>query len=106
MTPNVIKGRFSRRSMLTGLSLGTAAVLVSRHAAPADAPALRLDVKDPQAQALGYVSNAAQVDLKRFPSYVAGSNCENCLQLSGQPGNTYRPCATFKGRLVAASGWC
>lgn len=101
----MMKGRISRRSVLQGLSLGTTAVLLSRHAA-ADAPAGRLDVKDPQAKALGYVVNASQIDVKRFPSYVPGSNCENCLQLSGQPGNNYRPCATFKGKLVSVSGWC
>ena len=43
---------------------------------------------------------------KKFPRYVAGSNCDNCLQLQGKPGNNYRPCSLFPGKFVAVSGWC
>jgi hypothetical protein len=46
------------------------------------------------------------VDVKKYPSYVKDSNCENCLQLQGTAGDTYRPCAAFKGKLVSVSGWC
>lgn len=66
----------------------------------------RLDVKDPAAVALGYVENASQVDLEKYPAYVKGSNCENCLQLQGAAGNNYRPCSLFPGKLVSVSGWC
>jgi hypothetical protein len=66
----------------------------------------RLDVKDPTAVALGYVENVSQVDLKKYPTYAQGSNCENCLQLQGSPGNNYRPCSLFPGKLVSVSGWC
>jgi hypothetical protein len=66
----------------------------------------RLDVKDPAAVALGYVENAAQVDAKKYPAFVAGSDCENCLQLQGSAGNNYRPCSLFPGKLVSVSGWC
>lgn len=66
----------------------------------------RLDVKDPAAVALGYVENVSQVDVKKFPQFVQGSNCENCLQLQGSAGNNYRPCSLFPGRLVSVSGWC
>ncbi len=66
----------------------------------------RLDVKDPAAVALGYVENASQVDVKKYPDYVAGNNCENCLQLQGAAGNNYRPCSLFPGKLVSVSGWC
>ena len=66
----------------------------------------RLDVKDPAAIALAYIENAAQVDLKKFPQYAQGSNCENCLQLQGIAGNNYRPCTLFPGKLVSLSGWC
>jgi hypothetical protein len=80
------------------------AVLGGRQARGAE-PA-RLEVKDPAAIAQAYVENAAQVDLKQYPQYVPGSNCENCLQLQGTPGNTYRPCSLFPGKLVSVSGWC
>jgi high potential iron-sulfur protein len=66
----------------------------------------RLDVKDPTAVALGYVESASQVDLKKYPDYAQGSNCENCLQLQGSAGNNYRPCSLFPGKLVSVSGWC
>jgi High potential iron-sulfur protein len=66
----------------------------------------RLDVKDPAAIALDYVENASQVDVKKFPQFVQGSNCENCLQLQGSAGNNYRPCSLFPGKLVSVSGWC
>jgi len=95
----------TRRTVLKnlGLAAGTAA-LTSRLAYGAEPP--RLDVKDPTAVALGYVENAAQVDVKKYPDYAAGSNCENCLQLQGTAGNNYRPCALFPGKLVSVSGWC
>ncbi len=66
----------------------------------------RLDVKDPAAIAQGYVENASQVDLKKFPQFVQGSNCENCLLLQGSAGENYRPCSLFPGKLVSVSGWC
>jgi hypothetical protein len=74
-------------------------------AAPGEAPA-RLDVKDPAAVALGYVEHTSQIDAKKTPSYVPGSNCENCLLLQGVAGNNYRPCSLFPGKLVSVSGWC
>lgn len=95
----------SRRSLLKGIALGAAgAALGARGARSAEAA--KVDVHDPQAVALGYVENASQVDAKKYPQYVAGSNCDNCLQLQGKPGNNYRPCTLFAGKLVAVSGWC
>ena len=44
--------------------------------------------------------------IKKYPGYVKGSNCDNCLQLQGPPGNSYRPCSLFQGKLVAVGGWC
>jgi hypothetical protein len=67
---------------------------------------MRLDVNDPAALALGYVENAVGVDLKKYPGYVPGSNCANCLQLQGIPGMSYRPCGLFPEKLVSVSGWC
>ena len=66
----------------------------------------RLDVKDPAAIALGYVENVSQVNVKKFPQFAQGSNCENCLLLQGSAGNNYRPCSLFPGKLVSISGWC
>jgi hypothetical protein len=93
---------FSRREVLR--TLATAAALAAGRSHAADAA--KLDVHDPAAMKLGYVENAKNVDTKKFPQFVAGSNCDNCLQLQGKPGNEYRPCTLFQGKLVAVGGWC
>lgn len=106
--------RTSRRTLLRGLALGAAgaalgagAAIGGRGARAAEAAQpTKVDVHDPQAVALGYVENASQVDTKKYPQYAPGSNCDNCLQLQGKPGNNYRPCTLFAGKLVAVSGWC
>ena len=96
----------SRRSLLQALAASAAAgaALPVRRTRAAGTP--HLDVHDPAAVALGYVENASDVDPKKYPRYIAGSNCDNCLQLQGKPGNNYRPCNLFPGKLVAVSGWC
>jgi hypothetical protein len=95
----------SRREVLRKLgSAAGLAALPSRHGFAADPP--HLGVKDPAAVKVGYVENASQVDPKKYPDYVRGSNCENCLQLQGAAGTAYRPCTLFPGKLVAAAGWC
>jgi hypothetical protein len=97
--------KVTRRSLVKNLSVAAvSAGLFARRSRGDDLK--RLDVKDPTAVALGYVENASQVDLKKYPAYAKGSNCENCLQLQGSPGNNYRPCSLFPGKLVSVSGWC
>src|ERR1700688_2883582 len=96
----------TRRELIKNLSLAAALPAAlpwreTRGAAPE-----RLAVKDPAAAALGYVENAAQVDTKKYPAFVKGSTCENCLLLQGSAGNNYRPCSVFPGKLVSVSGWC
>lgn len=94
-----------RRELMGALALGAvAAALPARSATGADSQ--KLDVNDPAAVALGYVENSARVDAKRFPRFVPGSNCDNCLQLQGKPGDSFRPCNLFSGKLVAVGGWC
>ena len=93
----------TRRKILQGLALGAAGAALGARGAGETA---KLDIHDPQAAALGYVELASQVDSKKYPQFVPGSNCDNCLQLQGKPGNNYRPCALFAGKLVAVSGWC
>ncbi len=95
----------SRRSFLQFLTLSATAGAVARRSVRADEPQ-KLATKDPSAVAVGYVENAAEVDVKKYPAYVQGSRCDNCLQLQGNAGNNYRPCTLFPGKLVAVSGWC
>jgi hypothetical protein len=96
--------KVTRRSLVKNLSVAASAGLFARRSLGDELK--RLDVKDPTAVALGYVENVSQVDLKKYPAYAKGSNCENCLQLQGSPGNNYRPCSLFPGKLVSVSGWC
>jgi High potential iron-sulfur protein len=106
MSSRSIAGRIvTRRELVQNLVFGACALaLGSQRSRAAGLP--RLDVNDPAAKALGYVENAAQVDLKKYPSFAKGSNCENCLKLQGAAGIAYRPCELFPGKSVAASGWC
>jgi hypothetical protein len=102
----MVKPTFSRRALVKTLVLGAAAAGPWAGYESRGAEATKLDVNDPAAIALGYVENAERVDTKKFPRYVQGSNCDNCLQLQGKPGNSYRPCSLFPGKLVAVGGWC
>ena len=95
----------NRRSLAMSLAAaaGVAAIFRSGTSRTAELP--HLDVKDPKAIALGYVENATQVDAKKYPTFVKGSRCDNCLLLQGSSG-AYRPCNLFPGKLVSAAGWC
>lgn len=99
----------SRRTMVKTLACTWATATVT--AASAIRVALagepeKLSPTDPAAVALGYTPDAAQVDARKYPAYVKGSTCENCLQLQGKAGEAFRPCSLFKGKVVSAKGWC
>ena len=96
----------SRRSLLKNLAAAAAAVSILRSAKSHAADLPHLDVKDPKAVAVGYVEDASRVDAKKYPAYVKGSSCDNCLLLQGSSGAGYRPCSLFAGKLVSAAGWC
>ena len=96
----------SRRELVKTMTFAAVAVTAAAGSRTRGAEAVKLDVNDPAAVALDYVEDAGRVDLKKHPGYVKGSNCDNCLQLQGTPGNSYRPCSLFQGKLVAVGGWC
>lgn len=98
--------KLTRRGVIKHLSwaAGLSAALYRPEAAAEDSN--RLKPQDPAAVALGYVENTSQLNAKKTPGFVPGSNCENCLQLQGTAGNNYRPCSLFPGKLVSVSGWC
>jgi hypothetical protein len=96
----------TRRALVKNLSMAAVATALLRPQQSQAAGPPHLDVKDPAALKLGYVENATQVDVKKYPSYIKGSNCENCLLLQGASGAHYRPCDLFPGKLVSVSGWC
>lgn len=65
-----------------------------------------LDPKDPQAVALGYVTDATTLDPAKHPPYQPGRNCANCVQFKGAATDAQAPCGIFAGKSVAAAGWC
>jgi len=98
-----------RRAVVKSALLGVVAIplaslLATARAHAVDLPAL--DEKDPQAKALGYVSDAGKVDVKSNPTFKPGQTCSNCLQLTGSAGDPLRPCNLFPGKRVNANGWC
>ena len=104
MSRSTLGQAMNRRSLLKNLAAAAAAaVLPAGRSRSAELP--HLDVKDSAAVALGYVENANQVDVKKYPAFVKGSRCDNCLLLQGA-GGAYRPCSLFPGKSVSASGWC
>jgi High potential iron-sulfur protein len=108
--PTLLEAQVSRREFARNLAIaaGTVVLLPVREPRAAAAPSqpAHLDVKDPAAVALGYTEDASKVNIKKYPSYVKGSTCENCSQLQGTAGAAYRPCGLFPGKVVAVAGWC
>ena len=90
----------SRRTFLLGLAAGGAALATAARAQPP------VDEKDPQAVVLGYVPDAARVDVQRFPKFTAGQACKGCALYQGKPSDPAALCALFSGKLVAGAGWC
>ena len=91
----------NRRVFMMALVAGTSVI-----AAPAALAQAKLDEKDPQAVALGYVADTARADQKKFPKHEAAQKCSGCQLYSGKAGAADGPCSLFPGKLVSANGWC
>lgn len=89
-----------RRAFVMATLLGGAGFATASHAQA------RLDEKDPQAIALGYVSEASHADNKKFPKYAAGQNCAGCALYQGTTGSAAGNCPLYAGKQVSAKGWC
>lgn len=74
--------------------------------AQALAQGAKLDEKDPQAVALGYVADTAKVDKKKFPKHEAAQKCTNCALYQGKATDPWGGCPLFAGKQVAGPGWC
>ena len=90
----------TRRTFLMTLAASGAALASAAHAQA------KLDEKDPQAVALGYVADASKADTKKFPKYAAGQNCANCALYQGKATDAFGGCPLFAGKQVAGKGWC
>ena len=66
----------------------------------------KLDPKDPQAAALGYVEDTTKADSKKFPKHANDQKCSGCQFYSGAASAKDGPCSVFAGKLVASDGWC
>ena len=96
--------RFLKLAATGAVAAPIAATLLPRFARADDLP--HLAESDPTAMALGYKDDATKVDVAKFPTYKAGSLCENCKFWTGKAGEAYGPCSLFPGKATAAKGWC
>lgn len=96
--------KHSRRTFLISATGAASALAAARFAfAQGSAPLLE---SDPQAQALGYKTDATKADKAKFPKYAAGQMCGNCQLYQGKPADATGPCSLFPNKLVASKGWC
>jgi hypothetical protein len=66
----------------------------------------KVDEKDPQAVALGYLADATKVDAKKHTKYAAGQVCNNCALYQAKASDAWGGCPLFAGKQVAGKGWC
>ena len=69
----------NRRVFMMTLAAGTSALASSAALAQA-----KLDEKDPQAVALGYVADTTKADTKKFPKHSNDQKCSNCQLFQGK----------------------
>ena len=81
---------------------GTAAL----GAGAASAQQAKVDEKDPQAVALGYVHDTTKADKKKYAKHSNDQKCSNCALYQGKPTDPWAGCPLFGTKLVAGPGWC
>ena len=93
----------TRRRFLRNIAVMAPAgsILMIDPATGQELPRLALD--DPLAVGLQYVEDAGQ---SKAQNYQPGQTCANCLQIQGNEGDAWRPCAIVPGKSVASAGWC
>jgi hypothetical protein len=94
----------TRRIFMLQLAAGTS-VLTAGRALAQGAPA-KVDPKDPQAVALGYVEDTAKADQQKYPNHKPDQACAGCQLYSGKAGDKTGPCSLFAGKHVTSGGWC
>ena len=75
-------------------------------AAGAQAQAAKVDEKDPQAVALGYVADTTKADKKKFPKHAADQKCNTFALYQGKATDAAGGCPLFGTKQVAGTGWC
>ena len=102
MTQSVNRRRFLARCSASGVAVFSLPALMREVKADMEA----LDPSNPQAVALGYVTDATKTDTAKFSRYEAGQECANCQLYQGDADSEAAPCPLFAGKSVAARGWC
>lgn len=91
----------NRRVFMMQVAAGTSAVMASQAMAQA-----KVDPKDPQAVALGYVADTTKADGKKYPKHENAQKCSNCQLYQGKAADAWGGCSLFAGKQVAGAGWC
>lgn len=65
-----------------------------------------LSITDPEAMALGCLTDHLSIDKTRFPSFAAGLRCGECALYQEGPNSESGPCSLYTGKQVASNGWC
>jgi hypothetical protein len=94
--------RSRRHFIIVAASLASASVLMDT----VKADTATASESDPTALALGYKSDATQVDKSKYAKYQPGQTCSNCQLYTGKPGDPSGACPILGGKLVSAKGWC
>ena len=92
-----------RRVFLLAIAATSAGLSTLSTSAQAQA---KVDEKDPQALALGYVADTTKVDAKKYPKHAVSQVCSNCALYQGKPTDAAGGCPLFAGKVVSAKGWC
>jgi hypothetical protein len=99
--PTKAKMRAQRRTFLIALAAAGGFVSMTDSFAQAT-----LDEKDPQAAALGYVTDSFRADARKYPKHDNGQLCNGCTLWQSKPADATGSCALFAGKPVNAKGWC
>jgi High potential iron-sulfur protein len=91
----------NRRNFIVGVAASGAAIALTPAAAQT-----KLDEKDAQAAALGYVHDTTKVDSKKFPKHDNAQACSGCTLWQSKPTDAWGNCALFAAKQVNAKGWC
>ncbi len=92
----------TRRTFLMQVAVAGTALAASQ----AQAQAAKLDEKDPQAVALGYVADSTKADTKNFPKHTKDQQCANCALFQGKATDAAGGCPLFGAKQVSSKGWC
>jgi hypothetical protein len=97
---------FQRRTLLKVALLGGAALPIALRTGQAQAAQPLVDLNDPVAKSLGYVTDTTKVPAAENPTHKPTQRCDNCVQFQGKVGDKQAACNLFPGKDVVGPGWC